>query len=132
MNEIDYFPSPVGSKVIQPYLKTASHLSDDEYKTIVIPTLIKLFGSTDRSIRLSLLEGLPFYIHHLSERTLNEVIFQHVASGFTDASPVVREQTVKSMVHLASKVRACYDHRKSMVSLSFLFSLTERLLFFCS
>ena len=67
-----------GSRVIRPFLIIASHLSDDEYKTQIVPTLVKLFSQTDRTIRLSLLEFLESYIAKLPQKILNDTLFHHI------------------------------------------------------
>ena len=87
----------------------------------VVPTVVKLFANTDRSMRIPLLQTLPALMEHLSARVINETVFGlasqtrrrhvyppreaslhpsigHVSLGFADTSPVLRELTVKPMV----------------------------------
>ncbi|KAG8323712.1 N-terminal kinase-like protein [Homalodisca vitripennis] len=42
--------------------------------------------------------------YHLQPSTVNDQIFPQVANGFMDTNPTIREQTVKSIIHLASKL----------------------------
>merc|ERR1719440_2271506 len=45
-------------------------------------------------------------VEHLNQRVINDQIFSHIAQGFVDTSPVLKEMTVKSMVALAPKLRS--------------------------
>ncbi|KNE67759.1 SCY1 protein kinase [Allomyces macrogynus ATCC 38327] len=94
----------VAPKTLLPIFKIASHLSDTEFKQHVNPSLIKLFSMTDRTIRLALLEALPLFVDRLDKRTVNDKIYSHVAIGFADTAPIIREHTIKSMVLLAPKL----------------------------
>ncbi|KNE70305.1 SCY1 protein kinase [Allomyces macrogynus ATCC 38327] len=94
----------VAPKTLLPIFKIASHLSDTEFKQHVNPSLIKLFSMTDRTIRLALLEALPLFVERLDKRTVNDKIYSHVAIGFADTAPIIREHTIKSMVLLAPKL----------------------------
>ncbi|XP_041343571.1 N-terminal kinase-like protein, partial [Pyrgilauda ruficollis] len=50
------------------------------------------------------LPQLEEFIEFLPEATVDSQIFPHVAHGFLDSNPAIREQTVKSMVLLAPKL----------------------------
>ncbi|KNF02816.1 hypothetical protein PSTG_04101 [Puccinia striiformis f. sp. tritici PST-78] len=67
-------------------------------------SLVKIFASPDRAIRLSLLELLPQYVDHLDRSVVVEKIWPNVLTGFTDTVPIIREATVKSVLLLAPKV----------------------------
>ena len=41
---------------------------------------------------------------HLSPTIVNDQVFPQVIHGFMDTNPVIREATVKSMIHLAPKL----------------------------
>lgn len=41
---------------------------------------------------------------HLQASTVNDQIFPQIAHGFMDTNPTIREQTVKSIIHLAPKL----------------------------
>jgi SCY1-like protein 1 len=41
---------------------------------------------------------------HLQAPTVNDQIFPQIAHGFMDTNPTIREQTVKSIIHLAPKL----------------------------
>ncbi|XP_035742235.1 N-terminal kinase-like protein isoform X1 [Vespa mandarinia] len=93
-----------GSAVLPPLLQLGSQLPDSEYQRRVVPCVVKLFASNVRATRLRLLQQLDRYIDHLQPATVNEAIFPQVARGFLDMNPAIREQTIKSVVHLAPKL----------------------------
>lgn len=70
-------------------------LSEAEYQRVIVPCVVKLFGSSDRATRIRLLQQLDHFIGHLHANTVNEQIFPHIAHGFMDSNSTIREQTVK-------------------------------------
>ncbi|XP_072929974.1 N-terminal kinase-like protein [Epargyreus clarus] len=96
--------SDAGSAVLVPMFKVGKLLSDEEYQKQIVPCVVKLFASSDRTTRSRLLSQLDQFIMHLQNSTVNDQIFPQVVHGFLDTNPVIREQTVKSIVHLASKL----------------------------
>ena len=98
-------------------------LSAEEYQQKIIPVIVKMFSSTDRAMRIRLLQQVLFYlitfsddvillpsnilvclqmeqfIQYLNEAAVNNQIFPHVVHGFTDTNPAIREQTVKVAHH---------------------------------
>ncbi|OZJ02856.1 hypothetical protein BZG36_03217 [Bifiguratus adelaidae] len=93
-----------GSSALNAILKIGNHLSDEEYNDIIIACLVRMYGSQDRAIRYSLLENLPNYIEHLSDKTVSDKLFPNVATGFNDGAPIIREQTVKAILLLMPKL----------------------------
>ncbi|CAM0141462.1 Nuclear aminoacylation-dependent tRNA export pathway component [Umbelopsis sp. WA50703] len=89
-----------GPKVLSSIMKVGSHLPDEDYDKTIIPCIIRMFATPDRAIRMSLLETLPSYVNRLSKKVVNEQIFPHVALGFTDGVPMIREQTIKGILLL--------------------------------
>ncbi|MBA0569129.1 hypothetical protein Golob_006585 [Gossypium lobatum] len=85
-------------------LKIGSWLSAEEYTLKVLPTIIKLFASNDRAIRVSLLQHIDQYGESLSARVVDEQVYPHVATGFVDTSSILRELTLKSMLIMAPKL----------------------------
>ncbi|KAK2982402.1 hypothetical protein RJ640_026245 [Escallonia rubra] len=85
-------------------LKLGAWLSADEFSIKVVPTIVKLFASNDRAIRVSLLQHIDQYGEALSAQTIDEQVYPHVATGFTDTSAFLREMTLKSMLVLAPKL----------------------------
>ncbi|XP_075983042.1 N-terminal kinase-like protein yata isoform X1 [Anticarsia gemmatalis] len=93
-----------GSAVLAPMFKLGKLLDDADYQKQIVPCVVKLFASNDRTTRSRLLQQLDQFIMHLQNSTVNDQIFPQVVHGFLDTNPVIREQTVKSIVHLSSKL----------------------------
>ncbi|XP_056366406.1 LOW QUALITY PROTEIN: N-terminal kinase-like protein [Oenanthe melanoleuca] len=89
---------------LPPLLQVAKVLDPPEYQERIVPVLVRLFSSPERGLRLRLLQLLEEFIEFLPEATVDSQIFPHVAHGFLDSNPAIREQTVKSMVLLAPKL----------------------------
>ncbi|KAF3772535.1 N-terminal kinase-like protein [Nymphaea thermarum] len=70
----------------------------------VLPTIIKLFASNDRAIRVSLLQHIDQFGASFTAQVVDEQVYPHVASGFSDTSAFLRELTLKSMLVLAPKL----------------------------
>jgi SCY1-like protein 1 len=70
----------------------------------VLPTVIKLFASSDRAIRVGLLQHIESFGGGLSTQVVDEQVFPHVATGFADTSAFLRELTLKSMLVIAPKL----------------------------
>ncbi|KAF2319298.1 hypothetical protein GH714_014465 [Hevea brasiliensis] len=85
-------------------LKMGSWLSAEEFNVKVLPTIVKLFASNDRAIRVSLLQHIDQYGESLSAQVVDEQVYLHIATGFSDTSAFLRELTLKSMLVLAPKL----------------------------
>ncbi|KAG2290595.1 hypothetical protein Bca52824_050199 [Brassica carinata] len=84
-------------------LKMGSWLSTEDFKVKVLPTMVKLFASNDRAIRVSLLQHVDQFGESMSGQIVDEQVYPHVATGFADTSAFLRELTLKSMLVLAPK-----------------------------
>ncbi|KDO30043.1 SCY1 protein kinase [Saprolegnia parasitica CBS 223.65] len=101
----NYKLDPSESHMLPAMVKIGSQLSPDEFKDQVLPTLIKLFGCNDRAVRLQLLQMMESFAVHFDAKLVNSnVIFDNICTGFHDTSAVLREYTVKSMLHIADKL----------------------------
>ncbi|XP_065870637.1 uncharacterized protein [Euphorbia lathyris] len=85
-------------------LKLGSWLTAEDFTVKVLPTVVKLFASNDRAIRISLLQHIDQYGESLSAQIVDEQVYPHIATGFSDASAFLRELTLKSMLTLAPKL----------------------------
>lgn len=85
-------------------LKLGSWLSTDEFNSKVLPTIVKLFASSDRAIRVGLLQHIDQYGASLSAQIVDEQVYVHVATGFSDTSAFLRELTLKAMLILIPKL----------------------------
>ncbi|XP_069500836.1 N-terminal kinase-like protein isoform X2 [Ambystoma mexicanum] len=93
-----------GAVILTPLFKVGKFLNAEEYQQKIIPVIVKMFSSTDRAMRIRLLQQMENFIQYLNEPTVNSQIFPHVVHGFLDTNPAIREQTVKSMLLLAPKL----------------------------
>lgn len=85
-------------------LKMGSWLSTEEFTIKVLPTVVKLFSLNDRAIRVGLLQHIDQYGESLSAQVVDEQVYPHIATGFSDTSAFLRELTLKSMLVLAPKL----------------------------
>ncbi|XP_074269940.1 uncharacterized protein LOC141592944 isoform X2 [Silene latifolia] len=85
-------------------MKMGSWLPPEEFNIKVLPTIVKLFSSNDRAIRVALLQHIDQYGESLSAQIVDEQVYPHVATGFADTSAFLRELTLKSMLVLAPKL----------------------------
>ncbi|KAL8941058.1 MAG: hypothetical protein Q9216_002466 [Gyalolechia sp. 2 TL-2023] len=93
-----------GPKVFSAVMKIGVKLSDEEYDTRLTPAIIRLFLNPDRVIRVCLLDHLPDMIEHLPQKLVNDRIFPQMVTGFADIAPVVREQTIKAVLTIITKL----------------------------
>lgn len=89
---------------VAPMLHAARDLADVDFAKKVTPSLVKLFASADKALRVALLEHLPLYVRHLSDKIVEETLYERVATGFTDEDAFLRELTLKSTLLLAPKL----------------------------
>lgn len=92
------------ARILTPMLRVAKELTEEEFNAQVVPIVSKLFANNDRAMRMPLLEHLPEFSSAIPERVLNDTIFAHMSTGFTDAAPQLREMTVKTVVCIAPKL----------------------------
>ncbi|KAL9595053.1 MAG: hypothetical protein Q9219_006676 [cf. Caloplaca sp. 3 TL-2023] len=93
-----------GAKVFTAVMKIGTRLSDDDYNARLTPVIVRLFSNPDRAIRVCLLDHLPDMIDHLTPKLVNDRIFPQMITGFTDVAPVVREQTIKAVLTIITKL----------------------------
>ncbi|XP_047501950.1 N-terminal kinase-like protein isoform X2 [Penaeus chinensis] len=96
--------SNVGSVVLSPLFKIGKLLGEAEYQRQILPTVVKLFSSSDRATRLKLLQQMESLVEYMDPKTVNDQVFPQLATGFSDSNPTIREQTVKSIMFLAPKL----------------------------
>jgi len=93
-----------GSAILAPVFKIGKELDTQEFQTKIVPCIVKLFSSNDRNARFKLLSQMENFVEHLSNKIVNDQVFPKIESGFLDTEPLIREKTVISMIHLASKL----------------------------
>jgi SCY1-like protein 1 len=85
-------------------MRIATKMDEDEYSSKITPVIIRLFSSPDRALRVCLLDNLPHMIDHLSQKVVSDKIFPQMVTGFGDLAPLVREQTVKAVLVVVTKL----------------------------
>ncbi|CAG0883278.1 unnamed protein product [Darwinula stevensoni] len=93
-----------GAPVISSMFKLGKLLGEAEYQEKMVPCIVKLFSSKDRTTRLRLLQQLESFVEHLNANVINKEIFPQLINGFMDTNPTIREHTVRSILFLASKL----------------------------
>lgn len=109
-----------GAKALNAILKIGQHLDSEQYAKMLVEPIVRMFASPDRAIRISLLENMPKFIDHIPNKTVTNQVFPNVATGFTDTVPIIREQTIKSILYLVPKLSERvinYDLLKYMAKL---------------
>ncbi|XP_050736477.1 N-terminal kinase-like protein isoform X2 [Eriocheir sinensis] len=96
--------SNAGSAVLAPLFKIGQLLGEAEYQQQIVPCVVRLFSSSDRATRLRLLQQAGDLAPHIDPATLNSQVFPHLASGFLDTNPTIRENTVKSIRFFGPKL----------------------------
>jgi len=103
INAFEY--GAAGPTILDPILAVVKicFLSGDSIgaNSKVKPHIVKWFGLKDRAVRSKLLLSISSYINLFDESEVNEKIFPQLAQGFRDSNPLIREQTVRSLIHLA-------------------------------
>jgi SCY1-like protein 1 len=69
-----------GPKVFGVVMKISKKLTDDEFDSKVTPSVVRLFSSPDRAIRVCLLDNLPIMIERLPQKIVNDKIFPQMVS----------------------------------------------------
>lgn len=101
-------------------LQFGKNVSPEEYPSLILAPLIKLFTSPDRGTRMALLDQLPEFSEKLDKKAVADKIWPHLVradvhliirilifpqqTGFSDTVAVIREATVKSIILLVPKV----------------------------
>ncbi|KAK9810296.1 hypothetical protein WJX72_008245 [[Myrmecia] bisecta] len=92
------------STALAALLQIGQTLEAEEFTKRVVPSISKLFASSDRTIRRSLLENIDTFGPTLTQSVVEEQIYPAVATGFSDGNAYLRELTLKSMLVLAPKL----------------------------
>jgi len=90
---------------LTPFLLIARTLPADLIKTEVMPTVVKLFASQDRALRVQLLQNMEFFVEHMDADVLDQQVFPQVLTGYTDSTAYVRELTLKCTPIMAPKLQ---------------------------
>ncbi|CAG0918235.1 unnamed protein product [Notodromas monacha] len=102
MNAHEY--GTAGVTALTTIFKYAQLLEAKDYTSVVLPFVVRLFGSKDRATRLRLLQNMDQFAPHLTASAVNSEIFPNLVLGFQDTNPTIREHTLKALLALASKL----------------------------
>ncbi|RKO96201.1 ARM repeat-containing protein, partial [Caulochytrium protostelioides] len=94
----------VGARGIPSVLRIGQRLDEDDVQKMLVPLIVRLFASTDRSIRVSLLSQLDEYHRYLDANTISDAIYPSLCTGFSDSNAIVREHTLRSILVIADKL----------------------------
>jgi SCY1-like protein 1 len=66
--------------IIPLVIQLGTYVSSDEYKTLVVEPVVKLFANPDRGTRMALLDALPEFADKLDKQTVSEKVWPHLVS----------------------------------------------------
>eukprot|EP01065_Artemidia_motanka_P000393 TRINITY_DN10176_c0_g1_i1.p1 TRINITY_DN10176_c0_g1~~TRINITY_DN10176_c0_g1_i1.p1 ORF type:complete len:699 (+),score=294.50 TRINITY_DN10176_c0_g1_i1:69-2099(+) len=87
-----------GSSALEPILRIGTRLGDEDYAKLVVPGVVSLFTSPEPIVRMKLLQNIDAFAQHLPSQMLSGTIWPHLATGFTNKMPEIRELTIKAMI----------------------------------
>lgn len=90
-----------GTKLI---LRASKSVSAKTFSSLVEPFFLALVEKPDRAIRLLLLDELSGLIDKMSTKSVQDILFAHFCTGFSDAMPELRERTLKASIILVPKL----------------------------
>ena len=79
-------------------------VEQEAFEKHAMSSVLDLWAISDRSLRTRLLKSLKLTIRLLSAEAINKRLFDYMLIGFTDNSPVMREETLKGLVHILDKL----------------------------
>ena len=69
-----------GPSIIPLVIQLGTYVSSDEYKSLVLEPVIKIFANPDRGTRMAILEVLPEFADKLDKQIVSEKIWPHLVS----------------------------------------------------
>lgn len=102
-NALEYGGAP--ATAVSSLLMIGRMLEGDEFVRRVVPSLSRLFASSDRNLRRNLLEAIDSFGPHLTQDVIENQIYPPLSNGFSDEIPYIRELTLKSLLTLAPKMK---------------------------
>ncbi|KAG1807572.1 hypothetical protein EV424DRAFT_1474168 [Suillus variegatus] len=98
------FGGASAATIVPLVLQFGRNVAPDDYGSVVVAPLVKLFASADRGTRIALLDSLPEFVEKLDKKTVVDKIWPNLQTGFTDTVAVIREATVRAIVLLSPKL----------------------------
>ncbi|KAI0743379.1 ARM repeat-containing protein [Daedaleopsis nitida] len=97
------FGGASAAAIVPLVLQFGKGVPPEDYSTVILTHLVKLYASPDRGTRMALLDLLPEYADKLDKKTVCDKIWPNLQSGFSDTVAVIREATVKSIILISDK-----------------------------
>lgn len=91
-------------QAISGILQAGQMLNEEDFRSLLLPIILKLFGNTDRIVRSRLLEHIEEFEPYFSTKDVDDTVYPSISGGFVDTSAQMRELTLKSMSILAGKM----------------------------
>ena len=66
--------------IIPLVIQLGTYVSADEYKTLLLEPVVKLFANPDRGTRMALLDALPEFADKLDKQTVSEKVWPYIVS----------------------------------------------------
>ncbi|KAG2357230.1 hypothetical protein BDR07DRAFT_1490953 [Suillus spraguei] len=98
------FGGTSAATIVPLVLQFGKNIAPDDYGSVIVAPLVKLFASADRGTRIALLDSLPDFAEKLDKKTVVDKIWPNLQTGFTDTVAVIREATVRAIVLLSPKL----------------------------
>lgn len=98
------FGGASAATIVPLVLQFGKNVAPDDYGSIIVAPLVKLFASTDRGTRIALLDNLSNFAEKLDKKTVVDKIWPNLQTGFTDTVAVIREATVRAIILLSPKL----------------------------
>jgi len=98
---LEFGSAPGGALVC--LLHCARDLPPDQFRLRVTPCVLRLFASTDRAMRVALLQHMETFMESITSEQM-EAVYEHLAAGFADGTAYLRELTLKSLLLVAPKL----------------------------
>lgn len=76
------FGGASAANIIPLLLQLGENASPEEYPTVVLAPLVKLFASPDRGTRMALLDHLPQFSEKIDKKSVTDKIWPHLVSWF--------------------------------------------------
>ncbi|GHP09154.1 hypothetical protein PPROV_000789100 [Pycnococcus provasolii] len=102
-NALEYGSAPASA--LTSLLAIGKDLDSDEFVAKVVPCVVKLFASTERSIRIALLNNIESFGPAIPDGVMDEQVYPNLSNGFNDPTAHLRELTLKSIVTVAPKLK---------------------------
>jgi SCY1-like protein 1 len=72
------FGGASAAAVVPFILQLGSNVSPEDYQSVILAPLVKLFASPDRGTRMAILEHLPEFADKLDKKTVVDKIWPHI------------------------------------------------------